>query len=294
MTIVAPPPPATPTEPAPPPLTPGGRTAVRIALVTVAAVAVAGTVAALALAGWATSAVRVVADTTKLPADLRTLTIDTGDVASAVRIVTDRDAREPTVSMRQVKSTRSTADGLLVTGDADGTRVTVSERESSFLSWVRAGELTVTLPPDLARRMAVTVQQDDGVLIAQADLDQLTVHNTDGAIVLGGNARRVDVNTRDGRVVTQHPVAVSESFVVRSGDGDVTVEFAEAAPRNTEIVSVDGDVSLALPRVGPYLVRTYGGSTQVRVPQTSDPARAVGQVTVSVRDGNATIRTLGN
>lgn len=294
MTIVAPPPPAPPSESVPPPLTPGGRTAARIALVAVAAVVVAGTVVALALVGWATSTVRVVADTKNLPVDLRTLTIDTGDVASAVRIVTDRDAREPTVSMRQVKSTRSAADGLLVTGNGDGTRVTVSEREPSFLSWVRAGELTVTLPADLARRMSVTVQQDNGVLIAQADLDQLTARNTDGAIVLGGNARRVDINTRDGRVLTYHPVVVSESFVVQSGDGGVSVELADTAPRNTEIVSVDGDVSLALPRVGPYLVRTYGGSTQVRVPQTSDPARAVGQVTVSVQDGNATIRTLGN
>jgi hypothetical protein len=269
MTFIAPPPPAPPTEATPPPLTPGGRTALR--------------------------AVRVVADTKILSADMRSLVIDTGDVASAVRITTDRGTREPTVAMRQVRSTPSAAHNLVVTEDAGGTQVAVSgDGTTPFLPWDRVGELTVTLPPDLARRLSVTVQQEDGVLIAQADVDALTARNTDGAVVLDGNARRVEIHTRDGRVVTRRPVSVSESFTVESVDGDASVDFAEAAPRTTDVVSNDGDVSIPLPPAGPYLVRASGDSTQVRVPQTTDPARAVGQVTVSVHDGNVSIGTLGS
>src|SRR5664279_5843015 len=119
MTIIAPPPPA---EAAPPLLTPSARTALRAVLVAVAAVLVAGTVVFLGVAGWGVSAVRVVADTKNLPIDMRSLVIDTGDVASAVRITTDRGTREPTVAMRQVRSTQSAAHNLVVTEDAGGTR----------------------------------------------------------------------------------------------------------------------------------------------------------------------------
>ena len=41
------------------------------------------------------------------------------------------------------------------------------------MNWHHGGQLTVTLPPELARRLSVTVQQEDGALMAQADLDQL-------------------------------------------------------------------------------------------------------------------------
>jgi hypothetical protein len=293
MTTIAPPPPAPPAEPAPPPLTPGGRTALRAILVAVAAVIVVGSVISLAVAAWGVSAVRVVADTKSLPADMRSLVINTGDVASAVRITTDRDTREPTIAMRQVRSTRSAAHSLVVTENAGATRVAVSGGGATpFLPWDRAGELTVTLPPDLARQLSVTVQQEDGVLIAQADVDALTARNTDGAVVLDGSARRVELHTTDGRVVTRKPISVSESFRAESVDGDVSVDFADAAPRTIDVDTNDGDVSIALPAAGPYLVRASGDSTQVRVPQTNDPARAVGQVTVNAQDGNVAITTL--
>jgi hypothetical protein len=239
------------------------------------------------------SAVRVVADTKNLPVDMRSLVINTGDVASAIRITADRDTREPTITMRQVRSTRSAAHSLAVSEDAGVTRVAVSGGGTTpFLPWDRAGELTVTLPADMARRLSVTVQQQDGVLLAQADLDQLTARNTDGAVVLDGSARRVELHTTDGRVVTRRPISVSESFRADSVDGDVSVDFADAAPRTVDVDTNDGDVSIALPAAGPYLVRASGDSTQVQVPQTNDPARAIGQVTVSVQDGDVTITTL--
>ncbi|WP_319448992.1 MULTISPECIES: DUF4097 family beta strand repeat-containing protein [unclassified Mycobacterium] len=290
MTTIAPPPPA---PPAPPPLTPRARTALRAVLVAVAAVLVAGMVIFLGVAAWGVSAVRVVADTKNLPVDMRSLVINTGDLASAIRIATDPDTREPTITMRQVRSTRTAAHSLAVSEDAGTTRVAVSGGDTTpFLPWDRAGELTVTLPADLARRLSVTVQQEDGVLFAQADLDQLTARNTDGAVVLDGSARRVELHTTDGHVVTRRPISVSESFRADSVDGDVSVDFAEAAPRTIDVGTDDGDVSIALPAAGPYFVRASGDSTNVQVPQTNDLARAVGQVTVSVQDGDVTIRTL--
>jgi Putative adhesin len=292
MTTIAPPPLAPPAEPAPPPLTPRARTALRAVLVAVAAVLVAGLVVFLGVAAWGVSAVRVVADTKNLPVDMTSLVVNTGDVASAVRITTDRDTREPTITMRQVRSTRSAVHSLAVSEDAGATRVAVSGGGTTpFLPWDRAGELTVTLPADLARRLSVTVQQQDGVLLAQADLDQLTARNTDGAVVLDGSARRVELHTTDGRVVTRRPSSVSESFRADSVDGDVSADFADAAPRTIDVDTNDGDVAIALPAAGPYLVHASGDSTQVRAPQTNDPERAIGQVTVSVQDGNVTITT---
>ena len=66
----------------------------------------------------------------------------------------------------------------------------------------------------------------------------------------------------------------------------------EWSPRPSYVVTRDGDVTIALPRSGPYLVDASGDSTQVRVPETDDPARAVSRVTVNVRDGNVDISTL--
>jgi hypothetical protein len=292
VTTIAPPPPAPPAQPTPPPLTPRTRTALRATLVAAAAVLVAAAVIALGIAAWGVTAVRVVADTKNLPVGMSSLVINTGDVASAIRITTDRDIREPTITMRQVRSTRSAVHSLTVSEDAGATRVAVSDGGTTpLLPWDRAGELTVTLPADLARRLSVTVQQEDGVLIAQADLDQLTVRNKDGAVVLDGSVRRVELHTTDGRVVTRKPISVSESFRADSDDGDISVDFADAAPRTIDVDTNDGDVSIALPAVGPYLVHASGDSTQVQVPQTNDPTRAIGQVTVTVQDGNVTITT---
>jgi hypothetical protein len=74
--------------------------------------------------------------------------------------------------------------------DPAGTRVTISGEPSAFLHWGRAGEIKLVLPPDLARKLTVTAQQDTGVVIAQADIDQLIADTDTGAVVLSGTARR--------------------------------------------------------------------------------------------------------
>lgn len=298
MTTIAPPPPpappaAPPVSAAPPPLTPGGRTVVRVFLVIAASVVVVGTVLSLGATALGVSTFRVVADETAFPSDTRSLVIDTGDVPAALRLRTDRDAREPRVSMRLLKSARSGERTLRVDPDAQTTRITVNGATPEFMGWGRAGEITVTLPPEMARRLSVTTTQDKGVLLVQADLDSLVASNTYGAVILSGSARRIDVTGQDGTVLTRDPISVSESFVAESVDGEISVDFKEAPPRTVEASTRTGDIAISLPNPGPYLVRASGDSARVRVPETTDPARAAAQITAQSDEGDVVVEGAG-
>lgn len=280
------------TPPGPPPLSAGGRTATRAALVIAAVAVIAITLALLTAAAVGLSAFRLVTDHQDLPANVRALTVETASSPMAVRIVSDRDATTPRVDVRMVTTDRGDREELTVTTDASGTLLRV-DAPSSFLAWGDPGELTVTVPPELGRQLAVTVRQDNGVLIAEADLDQLTATTTDGTVLLRGTVRRIEVRARDGEIHTRQPISVGESFTAETRDGDVQVRFADAPPQ-IEATSRDGDVDLALPTPGPYLVRAQSddGSASVRVPQTTDSARAAATVTATTRDGEISVNTL--
>lgn len=280
------------TPPGPPPLSPGGRTAARAALVITAVAVIAITLALLTAAAVGLSAFRLVTDHRDLPANLRALTVETASSPMAVRIVSDRDATTPRVDVRMVTTDRGDREELTVTTEASGTLLRV-DAPSSFLAWGDPGELTVTVPPELGRQLAVTVRQDNGVLIAEADLDQLTATTTDGTVLLRGTVRRIEVRARDGEIHTRQPISVGESFTAETRDGDVQVRFADAPPQ-IEATTRDGDIDLALPTPGPYLVRAQSddGSAAVRVPQTTDSARAAATVTATTRDGEISVDTL--
>jgi hypothetical protein len=259
-------------------------------LVVAAALLVIGSVVTLGVLSWGLSTFRVVTDGRGLPAGMRALAIDTGDVPLAVRITADRGATEPRANLRLVNSTRAADNPLSVTNDATGTHISISGEASSFLEWARGGELTVTVPPELGRRLSVTTQQRTGVLMVQADLDQLVARTGDGPILLGGSARNIKAHTESGEVKTRDPISVRESFQADTGDGDIVVDFREGPPRTVEAISRHGDVAVALPGDGPFLVRAQsGGSTTVRVPETSTAADAVTAVTTRSDDGNVTV-----
>lgn len=297
MTTIAPPPPA---PASPPPLTPGNRTAVRVLLVIAAAAVVISTVVALGVTSWGLSTLRVVADEKALPADTTALVIDIGDVPAAVRITADRDGGEPRVRMRLLNSSRAGDHNLTLTDEAGTARLVVDGAPSPFTGWARsplgdwdsAGEVNVILPPELARRMSITVRQQRGMVFTQTDVDELVVDSAHGDVLLGGGARRVQIRTEDGDVSTREPTSVTESFMVDSSDGDVDAEFRDAAPRRVDVTTRDGDVAMSLPRPGPYLVNASGGSTQVEVPRTNDPARAAATVTVRSDTGDVTVNGL--
>jgi hypothetical protein len=291
---IAPPPPAPATPP--PPLSPGGRTAVRIALIVSAAVLVVGTVATLGAVAWGVSGFRVITDTKPLPTAMRTLVVDTGSVPVAVRISADRETREPHADLRMLNSTQAGANPLAVNTDGEDARVTINSEPSAFLQWGRAGEITLVLPPDLARRLTVTIQQETGVVLADADIDQLIARTDNGAVVLRGSARRVEIDSENGEVVTREPISVAESFTATTVNGDIKVDFAETAPRTVETTSQNGDVIVALPARGPYVVNANtgdeDGTTVVRVPQTTNRDSAAAVVTARSETGDVIIDDL--
>jgi hypothetical protein len=292
VTTIAPPPPAPATPP--PPLSPGGRTAFRLALIAAATVLVVGTLASLGAVALGVASFRVITDSKPLPVAMRSVVVDTGKVPVAIRITTDREAREPRADLRMVNSTRAGANPLAVATDGTGTRVTINGEASTFLDLGRAGEITLVLPPDLARQLTVTAHQDTGVVLAQADLDQLIAHTDTGAVVLSGAARRIEVHNVDGDVVTRDAIRVTDSFSATTETGDIKVDFGETAPRAVDAKSQDGDVIIALPARGPYVVNanTGDGSTEVRVPQTTNRENAAAVVTARSETGDVIIDDL--
>jgi len=265
-------------------------------LIVAAVVLVVGAVASLSTVAWGLSSFRVITDSKPLPAAMRSLVINTGSVPVAVRITADRDAREPRVDLRMVNSMRAGANPLMVNSDSSETRITLSGEASTILDWSRAGELKLILPPDLARRLSVTTDQEVGVVLANADLDQLVARTADGEIVLSGAARRIEVHTDTGDVVTRDPVSVSESFSATTIDGDIKVDLKDAPPRTVDVTSANGDVIVALPATGRYVVNANTaweqGSTVVRVPQTSNREQAAAVVTARSETGDVIIDDL--
>lgn len=288
MTTIAPPPPAPVT---PPPLTPGRRNAIRVLLILIASALVLGCVVALGISAWRINSLRLRVESEDLPATMRSLVIDAVD--ARVHVQVDPRASAPSVELRVVDSARDGQRRLQVTSGADGTRILLAPNQSSLVDWGRTEDVTVTLSPQVARGLSVTTEQDDGTVVVDADLDRLTAHTVDGDVVLNGGARRVDVTASDGDIVVRKPISVAESFSARTVDGDVDVAFSGAAPRTVDASSRDGDISIGLPGAGPFLVDAPGDSRRIRVPETSDPARAAARVTVRTVDGDVEIGSAG-
>jgi hypothetical protein len=264
---------------------------VRVTLIVAATVLVVGAVVSLGVMALGVSSFRVITDTKPLPSTMRSLVVDTGSVPVAVRITTDREAREPRADLRMVNSTRAGEHPLAVTTDEAEARVTINGEPTPFLQWGRGGEITLVLPPELARKLTVTTQQDNGLVLAHADLDQLIAHTDNGAVILSGSARRIEVYTDNGEVTSRDPISVTESFRATTSNGEIKVDFAESAPRTVEATSDNGDVVIALPARGPYLVNasTDNGDTVVRVPQVTDRDQAAAVVTVRSDNGDVVI-----
>lgn len=275
---------------APPPLTPGNRTALRALLVIAASVLVLGAVAALGVAAFGIASLRVTTDGKDLPGDMRSLVVDASDVS--VHVTSDPNATAARADLRTVGSSRGARRSLDVTTDARETRVRVSPGSGHVVDFGGPSVLTITLPPTLAATLSVSTRQDDGTLTVDANLDRLVARSADGDVVLNGAVHVVDVTARDGDVVSRKPVSVTESFTVESVDGDVAVTFTDPAPRRVAVTTSSGDVAVTLPATGPYLVRTRSGvATSVDVPETTDPAQAASEVTVRSDDGSVSVDT---
>jgi hypothetical protein len=62
----------------------------------------------------------------------------------------------PRADLRMVNSTRAGANPLVVNADPAGARVTINGESSAFLQWGRTGEITLVLPPDVARKLTTS------------------------------------------------------------------------------------------------------------------------------------------
>lgn len=280
-----------PPGPTPPPaLSPAGRTGLRALVVIAAALLLVLGLGALTAVAVGLGSTRVVADSQALPATMRTLTVDTGSVPMSVQIESDADAREPRAELRFI-STADAGDHTLDIATGPDTRISVRGTTPDWMEWARAGQLTIVLPPQLGQRLTVTTEQQLGVLKVEADLDRLVARSTGGAVILEGSARVIEAEVRQGAVVSDDPVRVRESFSANVIEGDVDVSFRDEPPSSIEATTSNGDVTLDLPGDGPFLVTAIAGTeydnTQVRVPQTSDPAEAA--ATVMARTGRGDI-----
>jgi hypothetical protein len=141
----------------PPALSGGHRTAMRVCLAVIGVVVAGASLVSLGVMAFGLSSIRIVTETQALPATMRSLAIDTGDVPVVVRLVTDADATEVSVDLRLVTSSDDTK--LAVAKEDAGNRVTLSDNGSGFLWLKRTGEIKVIMPPDTARDLNVTVNQ---------------------------------------------------------------------------------------------------------------------------------------
>ena len=296
MTTLTTPPPI-PSAPPPvgpaPALTTTQRTALRVTIIALAAVVVTAVVAALAALAVTISNFRVVTDSEALPPTIRSLVIDTGAVPAAVRIVTDPRAREPRVDLRMVNSTRAGSDPLTLNTDRAEARIAIDDEPTPFLRFSRAGEITVTLPEQVAARLSVTTRQQTGMVKTEARLDELIARVDDGAVLLGGSARRVEIDNVNGEVRTDDSIAVSEEFSAHTVNADIQVTFDSAPPSAVDVSSRRGDVVVTVPGPGPFLVNAdtgnTDGSTVVRVPRTSDRGEAVSVINARTDNGDVVI-----
>ena len=134
------------------------------------------------------------------------------------------------------------------------------------------------------------------MLMAQADLDQVTARMTNGAVLLSGSARRIEVHSVDGDVVTRNAISVAESFSATTVNGDIRggLQGHRTAHARRDHRQRRHPPCAAAP--GPYVVNANtgeeSGATVVRVPQTSDRKGAAAVVTARSDTGNIMIDEL--
>lgn len=279
--------PPTPWPASPPPaIAPAARGAMRSVVIVIGALVVLVAVGGLGAVSFAVATSRVVTDTQELPAGMRSLTVDTGGVPVPVRIIADADAKQPRVALRLVTRTDDTQ--LAVHSEGTASRVTLGDSTSGFASLIGTS-VSVVLPPDVARKLRLTVNHRTGPLISDADLDELVVKSDDASLTLGGSARSVRVSNRHGYIRTSTGIAVSEGFEATSEFGDIWVEF-RSAPRNTEAIA-GGNVTVRLPASDAYRVNAGSEdparSTTVTVSKSTD--RSAPTVVARSRSGNVDV-----
>ncbi|CAJ1580888.1 hypothetical protein [[Mycobacterium] wendilense] len=276
----------------PPALSSGERATVRGVIVTAAVLFGVAVLTSLTVFAVGVGRARIIADAQPLPADLRMLTIDAGDVPMAIRIRTDDDATEPRVEMRFV-STAGHRQALDITTAADTARITLRGETPHWFRWARGGELKVVLPPGVSQGLTLTTTQRYGALMVDTDLTRLEARTDNGAVDLRGAAGTVEIHSLRGAIRSRAPIAVRDSFSATGVEGRISVDFQDPPPPRIRATLDEGQVELGLDGDGPFLVQAGTGDSGdravVRVPRTANPAEAVSEVTARVGSGSVIV-----
>ncbi|MCV7193077.1 hypothetical protein [Mycolicibacterium brumae] len=277
--------------PAPPAPTGGSRGAIRAVLVLVAALACLGAVGVLGAAAAGIGSSRAAADDVDLPAGLRALTVNVGDLPISLQVTADPQATAPRAEVRYVTALGAGRPALRLSDD--GATLSLSGERDGWLRWARAGELTLVLPPETARAMTLTIGQRFGALQVDADLDRLNARNDNGAVLLRGSANAMDIRNQHGVVHSRGPISVRDSFTANSAEGEIEVDFRGTPPRRVDVSTGAGEVQIGLPGDGPFAVTAASdrGSTEIRVPQAFDPGAARANVTARSGSGDVTVQS---
>ncbi|MFE0701237.1 hypothetical protein [Streptomyces sp. NPDC058872] len=143
------------------------------------------------------------------------------------------------------------------------------------------------------RRVTVTVEEDNGGVVAEGLSTPLKVRSGNGNVRVVGASADLDLGSDNGSVVVEGsvtaPRVTARSGPVRSGNGDVRITLG-AVPRAVDVVTDNGDVTVGLP-TAVYEVSGSSGNGRVRlgVPRGDGSGRSVN---LRSNNGDVTARTV--
>ncbi|MFI6056710.1 DUF4097 family beta strand repeat-containing protein [Streptomyces sp. NPDC051286] len=207
----------------------------------------------------------------------KTLTIESG--GTTVELVP--------ADVRKVEVTRR-VDGWVVLGD--GPEARWSMRDDTLTLRVKCDALISNCGSrhqvKVPRGVAVTVNGDNGRILASGFDTPLTLHSDNGMVTVRDSSGPLKLKSDNGGLVTER--VSSRSVSARSDNGGILLGFS-AVPDLVDTVSDDGQVTIDLPH-GPeaYAVAATAsnGRVSVKVPRSDGSAHVVkahsdnGQITV--------------
>ncbi len=138
------------------------------------------------------------------------------------------------------------------------------------------------------RKVAVTVEEDNGGVVAEGLSTPLKVRSGNGNVRVVGATADLDLGSDNGSVVVEGSVTAPR-VTARSGNGDVRITLG-AVPRAVDVVTDNGDVTVGLP-TAVYEVSGSSGNGRVRldVPRGDGSGRSVN---LRSNNGDVTARTV--
>ncbi len=138
------------------------------------------------------------------------------------------------------------------------------------------------------RRVAVSVESENGDVTAEGFGTPLRVRSDNGDVRVRQASRPLDLGSENGDVVVEGGTTSAE-VVARSSNGDMDVTLG-AVPRRVDLAGENGDLTVSLPRAS-YDVTggTANGDRVIDVPERQGSGHAV---SVRSDNGDVVVRTV--